>query len=130
MILQVAVHILFYDLWFYASHLLLHTRFLYPIHSIHHQKAIPTFLDTYHGHWIEAPFQSLGYLTPLFWFPTFSWAVPISLVLVNARGMLRHDSRTTWIDGGHHMIHHKYPTYNYGEPWLDALFSTRLRTLS
>lgn len=126
MILQIAAHILFYDLWFYASHILLHTRLLYPIHSIHHQNAIPTFLDTYHGHWFESPFQGIGFCVPFLWFPVVSWATPVSLILLNIRGMLRHDMRTTWIDDGHHMNHHLYSNCNYGEPWLDALFGTKI----
>ena len=60
---QFIAHIVGYDLWFYASHLLLHTPSFYAaIHRIHHEKAAPTWIDTYHGHWFEGPFQSLGFL--------------------------------------------------------------------
>jgi sterol desaturase/sphingolipid hydroxylase (fatty acid hydroxylase superfamily) len=27
--------------------------------------------------------------------------------------------------GDHHLIHHQYPNYNYGEVWLDQLCGTR-----
>ncbi len=124
--IQFIAHILGYDLWFYASHILLHMRLLYPLHSIHHQKVVPTLLDTYHGHWIEGPLQSLGFLVPFFWWPVSTWSSAAALVFVNVRGMFRHDQRTSWIDGGHHLIHHKCSRYNYGEPWLDTLFGTKM----
>jgi sterol desaturase/sphingolipid hydroxylase (fatty acid hydroxylase superfamily) len=118
---------LFYDLWFYASHILLHTKQLYgPVHSIHHEKTHPTWPDTYHGHWFEGPFQSAGFAVPFLAYPLFSSDMVLALLFVNARGMLRHDPRGTPIVGEHHLLHHRYPSVNYGEPWLDALFGTRL----
>ena len=51
--------ILTYDIWFYISHVMLHSRFLYAYHSIHHSSN-PNKLqltDTYVGHWFEGPFQ-------------------------------------------------------------------------
>ncbi len=38
--------------------------------------------------------------------------------------MLRHDKRFVWLIGNHHLLHHKYPRYNFGEYWLDKLFKT------
>ena len=38
--------------------------------------------------------------------------------------MMRHDDRFTWLIGNHHLLHHKYPQYNYGEYWLDWLGGT------
>ena len=38
--------------------------------------------------------------------------------------MLRHDKRFIWLIGNHHILHHKYPRYNFGEYWLDKLFRT------
>jgi sterol desaturase/sphingolipid hydroxylase (fatty acid hydroxylase superfamily) len=37
---------------------------------------------------------------------------------------MRHDERCIWLIGNHHILHHKYPQYNYGEYWLDKLFKT------
>jgi hypothetical protein len=53
-----------------------------------------------------------------------------SLIIVNIRGMLRHDVRYIWLIGNHHILHHKYPQYNFGEYWLDTLFDTRCPIVS
>jgi len=116
--------VLSYDIWFYASHLLLHTRLLYPIHSIHHQNENPTFLDTYHGHWFEMAFQSLGFFTPLLFLDPCVTSFLCALAFVNLKGVLRHDKRGSWITGDHHLIHHKHQNCNYGDKWIDQLFGT------
>ncbi len=117
-------HILGYDIWFYISHILLHTRIFWNIHKIHHTYREPTWLDTYKGHWIEGPFQSIGFLLPFAWGSSSLIDICVALLFVNGRGMARHDARTKWVDGGHHLIHHKNPNVNYGEMWLDRLFGT------
>jgi sterol desaturase/sphingolipid hydroxylase (fatty acid hydroxylase superfamily) len=117
--------ILGYDIWFYISHLLLHTRFLYPIHSIHHQKADPKWYETYHGHWFETILQGLGFLAPLLIFDIHWPSFITALLFVNIRGMMRHDDRCSWLIGNHHIIHHRNPSQNFGEEWLDRLFRTK-----
>jgi len=116
--------VLGYDIWFYVSHLLLHHRTLYPIHSVHHQKRIPQFLDTYHGHWFESVFQGIGFFAPLVFFDVCWISFGLSLLFVNVRGMMRHDDRCSWLIGNHHMLHHSSPQYNFGEEWLDRLGGT------
>jgi sterol desaturase/sphingolipid hydroxylase (fatty acid hydroxylase superfamily) len=37
---------------------------------------------------------------------------------------MRHDNRFSWITGNHHLLHHKYINYNFGEYWIDRLFGT------
>jgi lathosterol oxidase len=118
------LHILGYDIWFYISHILLHTRFLWKFHKIHHKIIYPKFTDTYKGHLIEGPFQSIGFFLPLL-FKDFK-LIPFLLALffVNLRGIMRHDGRTVWLIGNHHLLHHQHFNYNYGEYWLDKLFGT------
>lgn len=120
----ILLHILGYDLWFYASHLLLHTHLLWPYHKLHHKIIYPRFTDTYTGHPLEGPFQSIGFALPLLFFPFDVWAFVIAATLVNARGMARHDDRAAWLIGNHHLLHHQYLKYNFGEYWLDKLFGT------
>ena len=48
----------------------------------------------------------------------------IAFFIINTRGMLRHDHRFIWLIGSHHILHHKYNHYNFGEYWLDSLFKT------
>ena len=118
------LHILGYDLWFYASHLLLHSKALWPIHRIHHEHRAPKWRDTYHGHWMENPLQGFGFLLP-FAVAAPAWGQTLAaLAVVNLRGMARHDRRTAWLIGNHHMLHHEAGCWNYGEYWLDRLFGT------
>ena len=120
---QALAHIIGYDVWFYISHILLHTPQLYWIHKEHHVSRKLYFYDAYTGHWFESPFQSLGFLVPfLFW--SYSPEVLLALFILNVKGMLRHDERCTWIIGNHHLLHHEHFQWNYGEYWIDSLCGT------
>ena len=33
--------------------------------------------------------------------------------------------RFIFLIGNHHLLHHKYPNYNYGEYWIDSLCRTK-----
>jgi sterol desaturase/sphingolipid hydroxylase (fatty acid hydroxylase superfamily) len=83
-----------------------------------------TYSDAYVGHYLESAIQGLGLLIPLLWF-TIDWTFMVALLLVNIRGMMRHDIRCIWLIGNHHILHHKYPRYNFGEYWLDYLGGTQ-----
>ncbi len=124
MFLQFILHIIGYDIWFYISHLLLHTRLLWWAHKIHHEKVNPTFADTYHGHWAEGPFQSIGFFLPVAFGLHSVWPALWALVLVNMRGILRHDARAVWLIGNHHLIHHILGTCNFGDYYMDYIFGT------
>lgn len=118
------LHILGYDIWFYISHILLHSRLLWKYHKIHHKIVYPKFTDTYTGHIIEGPFQSLGFLLP-FLFKNFDLlSFVCALLFVNLRGLARHDDRTVWLIGNHHLLHHQSFNSNYGEYWIDFIFGT------
>jgi sterol desaturase/sphingolipid hydroxylase (fatty acid hydroxylase superfamily) len=123
--LKILFSIISYDVWFYISHVLLHTRTGYPIHKEHHTKPEPKFLDTYVGHSLEGPFQGVGMLFPLIFVTMTPMEILAALVFLNLRGMARHDSRAVWLIGNHHLLHHKYPQYNFGEYWIDSLCGTR-----
>ncbi len=107
---------------------MLHTRTLWWIHSIHHEKREPTFLDTYHGHWIENPFQGIGFLLPIPFGYVSGWPFVLGFCIVNLRGVLRHDARMAWLVGNHHLIHHKDARVNFGDYWIDWLFDTQSRS--
>jgi sterol desaturase/sphingolipid hydroxylase (fatty acid hydroxylase superfamily) len=124
--LVLALHILGYDIWFYLSHIILHLPWMYrKIHHIHHEIAAPRYKDTYHGHWFEGPFQSIGFLLPFACGYDFDLLqFTLGLLLVNARGMIRHETRLARWFGNHHLIHHRAPNCNFGEYWLDRVFGT------
>jgi lathosterol oxidase len=129
----ILLSILSYDIWFYTSHVLLHTPYLYKYHKLHHSKIEPEFLDTYLGHSFESIFQSIGTFIPFLVYKYNMIDLIIILVFLNIRGMLRHDKRGIWIVGDHHLLHHKYQQYNYGEYWIDylcgTLYSLKLKNL-
>jgi lathosterol oxidase len=111
--INILFFIISYDVWFYLSHIILHNKYFYKkIHNEHHNidyKKI-NFKDAYSGHIIEGPFQGLGVLFIKFDLYLFFY----SLVIINIRGMLRHDTRFIWLIDNHHILHHKYSQYNYG----------------
>jgi sterol desaturase/sphingolipid hydroxylase (fatty acid hydroxylase superfamily) len=119
--------ILSYDIWFYFSHVMLHHKRLYKYHKEHHSKLIPTFLDTYLGNILEGPFQGIGMLVPFILWNYTIYDILAILLLLNVRGMMRHDERFVFLVGNHHLLHHKYPNYNFGEYWIDSLFGTNYK---
>jgi len=126
--IHLGLFILSYDLWFYVSHLILHTTYFYKKihrehHHIDHRRMI--FTDTYVSHAIESPFQGMGVLFPCLFIKPSMYEFGMVLCFINLRGMLRHDHRCSWLIGNHHLLHHQYPQYNFGEYWLDYIGGTR-----
>ena len=118
-------HVISYDIWFYISHVLLHHKLLYPIHKIHHNTEYKflTFLNTGDGHIVEIPLQTVGIFAPLIFYSVSSellWAFAVILL----RGYMRHDHRCSFLIGNHHLLHHKYSSYNFGEYWIDLVCGT------
>jgi len=123
--LNIALAILSYDIWFYIFHLILHTKDVYVFHKQHHRKGENiNYLDTYDGHWIENTFQGIGsfFVYPFYTF-TFTDTF-IILAFLNIRGMMRHDKRFIFLIGNHHILHHKNQNYNFGEYWIDSICGT------
>lgn len=123
---MIIMYIISYDIWFYISHIVLHKYLYKTIHKHHHfvNYTTMTYSDNYVGHYLESSIQSLGMFIPLLWV-TMGWSFIYALLLINIRGMMRHDNRCVWLIGNHHILHHKYPKYNFGEYWLDCLCGTQ-----
>jgi Delta7-sterol 5-desaturase len=123
----ILLQILCYDIWFYISHVILHYTIPYSkIHYKHHQKNYNylIYLDAYEGHYLEGIIQSLGLFIPYLIIDVPFVSLFIAGFITNLRGLIRHDNRFTWLIGNHHLLHHKYPRYNYGEYWIDKLCGT------
>jgi sterol desaturase/sphingolipid hydroxylase (fatty acid hydroxylase superfamily) len=119
-------HIVCYDLWFYATHLVLHHPLVYHIHRIHHAKPYNQlhYLDTNEGHWVEHVVQPLGIFIPCFFSGFEMQQLVTAYVIVAARALMRHDDRCSFLIGNHHILHHKHRRCNYGEYWIDCVFGT------
>jgi lathosterol oxidase len=118
------LYILYYDLFYYFSHRLLHTRLLYPIHKIHHINIHPKYYDYYTIHILEIPLTSIGLFLSIYLYKLYIYQLLCSIIFINIRGILEHDNTFICFIGKHHLIHHKYFKCNYGEYWLDYLFGT------
>ena len=116
-------HILWYDIWFYISHIMLH-RF-YILHQIHHTQPYETLTwrNTMDGHLIETPLQSMGLFVPLL-YDTSLEPLILAFLFVTVRGLMRHDHRCSWLIGNHHLLHHRYRNSNFGEYWIDYVCGT------
>jgi lathosterol oxidase len=122
--LRIFLSIVSYDIWFYISHIILHSPIFYKFHSEHHINEFPSFIDTYTGHPLEGPFQGMGALLPFCVYEYSILDILIILSILNIRGMMRHDDRCSFIIGNHHLLHHRFPTCNFGEAWIDHLCGT------
>jgi lathosterol oxidase len=120
-------HVLCYDVWFYATHIVLHNRQFYVIHELHHAKPHNelTYADTHVSHYLENLVQPLGIFIPFFIVECSPMAFICANIFVCIRGCMRHDNSCSWLIGNHHLLHHKYRRYNYGEYWIDVLCGTR-----
>ena len=121
-------HIISYDIWFYISHLWLHHKNYYNlIHKQHHTKlyTLLHYLDTYDANIIENLIQPIGIVIPILFIETNFLYLCISFIFISIRGVMRHDNRCSRLFGNHHLLHHKYPNYNFGEYWIDTLCKTK-----
>lgn len=115
-----------YDLWFYIVHRLLHLpRFYARYHSQHHQHTHPSYKESFSASTEENVVGFLGILIPLAFtseicVPSFAAAYIYCFV----RGILRHDSRASWLVGDHHLRHHIQPSCNYSSYYVDYMFGT------
>jgi lathosterol oxidase len=123
--IQVVVSIISYDVWFYISHVILHSRFMYHFHKLHHTKPVPTYEDTYLAHSVETVFQGVGFMFPAVVYSYGLQDIILVLLFLNIRGMMAHDPRFVFLVGNHHLLHHKYGNCNYGQYWIDCLGGTR-----
>ena len=73
----------------------------------------------------EGPFQGVGMFFPYVVYSYTFTDTAIVLAFLNTRGIMRHDPRWAWLIGNHHLLHHKYSEYNFGEYWIDTLCGTR-----
>ena len=125
--LPILLFIVSYDLWNYFVHRLLHTKYLYPYHKLHHQTLETKWQDTFRASLLENSVSCIGSIFPIF-FIQYTW---FDLIIANivcfVKGVAYHDPRFAFSD--HHLQHHKKGIGNYGEYWIDLVFQTKLNTI-
>jgi lathosterol oxidase len=122
---NICISILSYDIWFYISHLILHTKYCWRYHKDHHKNITSLkYTDAYVSHWVEIIFQGVGMFFPYLLLKYNFTEFIITLIMVNIKGMLRHDHRCAWLIGNHHLLHHVYLHCNYGDYWIDYICNT------
>jgi len=119
------LYIICYDVWNYIFHRILHHSKIYFVHRIHHNKYHEKlyYMDANNAHCIEHIIKPFGLIIP-FLVINNNQCLIVSFIFVNIREYMKHDNRFCWLIGNHHLLHHKYPKYNFGEYWIDKLCGT------
>lgn len=118
------LYLLYYDVFYYFMHRLLHTKMFYHIHKIHHKKQIPDYFDFYTVDILELPITSVGLGVAVYLHKIYIYQLLCSILIINVRGVMAHETKCVFLLGDHHLEHHKYIYCNYGEYWLDYIFGT------
>ncbi len=124
------------EVYFYASHWLLHQKWFFTkVHYIHHASREPTLYSVYSFHWFEAFLLGAVIFLPILVHPFHIVSVlslPIMSITLNFLGHWNHEWETTknYDYLGRftfrHTMHHKWSMGNFGFmlPYLDIIFNT------
>lgn len=134
-VLEVLAGMIVFDLAFYVSHRLLHTRWLWPLHEVHHRYRLVSF-------WVRNT-EHVGQV-----FVVALFAAPVSLILAHPEAtfvyfllstswnVIQHSGvevfpRWPWVarvfvTSTHHSMHHTEVDCNFGYffPFWDYVFGT------
>ena len=140
LLLSLPVLILWHDFYFYWTHRLLHTRWLFRrIHGVHHRSRSPSPWAAFSFHPIEALINAMVLPVGLIVLPLNEYVVfafAIHQIVRNAhghaavetlpRGFVRHWLGGRFVTTTHHHLHHETAQGNYGLwfTWMDRWFGT------
>jgi sterol desaturase/sphingolipid hydroxylase (fatty acid hydroxylase superfamily) len=133
MFAAIAFHILFYDVYFYHLHRIIHIPHLFLlIHKKHHSVDNDhlTFHDAGIAHWSEQLLENVGVFLPVLVYPwnkETPWILWCSFTFIYLRHLVEHEPQLSAWFGEHHILHHKHPRYNYGAFWIDWLYGTHYK---
>jgi Delta7-sterol 5-desaturase len=141
--LAFAAHFVFFEVWFYCSHRLLHSRSLFKFHAIHHQSRVCTPISNFSGSITDRLFSATGFIIPLLAFSSFgllSLAAFNLILITNTFGTMMLHSNLEVLAGnkrqkwrallGHsissHALHHSRIHGNFGlfTSFMDHMFGT------
>jgi hypothetical protein len=101
------------ELLFYTSHRLLHTKYLYPYHKLHHGYKAPIALAALYAHPLEAVLgNTLAVMAPAYicGIHGYSWLWGVALGFASTQA--KHSGFD--IDGAGHDRHHQFSNVEYG----------------
>lgn len=133
---EIPLLFLWNEVYFYASHWLLHRDWFFKnVHFEHHLSKEPTLYSVYSFHWFEAFLLGAVIFLPILVYPFHILSVlslPVMSILLNLLGHCNHEGTTTK-NPDHisrftfrHTMHHKWSRGNFGFmlPYLDMIFDT------
>jgi len=107
-------HFFFFEVWYYLTHRLQHTRRFFFIHAVHHQSRVCNPLTNYSGSISDRLFSATGFVIPLIIFGQMQWLDISSFFLIlgaNTLGSLLIHSNIEFLAGLQRV------------PWLARVFS-------
>ncbi len=119
---QLAFCLLFVEVWFYTSHIALHSKLLYRrVHKTHHRFTYPSAVCALYAHWFEFVVgNQLGVvLGPVLIgchpYVTRAWlALALGGTALAHSGFVVATAAGNLFDASHHDLHHEFFHCNYG----------------
>ncbi|MGB3455573.1 MAG: sterol desaturase family protein [Litorimonas sp.] len=138
---QTLAMLLIFDLAYYINHRMIHTKWLWPIHVLHHSDRAMTFSTAYRIHILQGAHFALLSLVLIGWLSLPAEAAALTFVIRNWYGMYVHSRlpvRHGWLEPvlvspNYHRWHHADDPDVYGKnladmfPVWDILFGTHHR---
>lgn len=126
-VFSIGLMILIHDCYFYWSHRLMHTDFLYRFHKIHHHYTNPSPWSSFSFHPIEAFIEVGIAILIVVIMPAHPLAVSLFLLYMTSLNVMGHSGfelfppnyTNHWFwklhnTSTHHNMHHLHGRYNYG----------------
>ena len=133
---EIPLLLLWNEVYFYASHWLLHRPWFFKnVHHEHHLSKEPTLYSVYSFHWFEAFLLGAVIFLPLLIHPFHVISVlslPVMSISLNLLGHCNHETETDRSPDYitrftfRHTMHHKWSRGNFGFmlPYFDMMFNT------
>jgi sterol desaturase/sphingolipid hydroxylase (fatty acid hydroxylase superfamily) len=124
----IILNIIFYDIWFYTFHRILHTKYFYKFHKQHHELYDTIGIFALYGHPFDLIFVNIGSFSFLHIILNFSF-FQLFLIITSSiyyTIIISH----TGLKLNNHQIHHLKHDCNYGiSIFMDKLFNTHNNNL-
>jgi len=118
------------EIYFYSFHRLLHTKWLWKYHSMHHELITPVAVATLYSSWFENLFCNFLpiIVMPLIVEMSLNLAIFWTFLATSSAVLSHCGFRQLKIMTEFHSFHHLYKNYNYGTiGLLDKIFCTYMK---